>query len=50
VTTTNHDYLLARLVMRHYWVWLAFTTELDPFRQTRCQATKTAIDLLGVTL
>jgi hypothetical protein len=50
VTTSNHDYLLARLVMRHYWIWLAFTAELDPFQHLRYRSTKKAVELLGVPL
>ena len=40
-----NDAQLERIVMAHYWVWLAFTTEVV-WRASRHLDTAAAIDLL----
>jgi hypothetical protein len=46
---SSQDYLLARLVLRHYWVWLAFTTEHVSESQ-RYNETRRAFDALGAVM
>lgn len=45
---TSHSYLLSRLMMRHYWIWLAFTTT-DPVSESlRYRELKHALDAMAV--
>lgn len=45
---TSRDYLLSRLILKHYWVWLGFTTHTRVDNSLRCRELKHALQALGV--